>query len=235
MMVEAGLAGASAGATSQGFRLLVEVRLRARLFVLGVGEFVSRWWFIILLMTVGRWCRWRGICRRRIGAVCGVWCRWVDALPVQYADYALWQREVLGSEDDPGVAFQPSGLLAAGVGGDSGGVGLPVDRPRRRWTGRSGREVAVRVDRACTLGWWRLARAVGRDFHGVAGGCGGVVSVVWVRVRIFRSGSGGGSYDERLTIWWVLRQHVGDPDGTGGESDVSGSRGSGAGGGSGCL
>ena len=53
-------------------------------------------------------------------------------LPVQYADYALWQRELLGDDDRPGQprspASSPTGARRWPALPEE--LALPVDRPR---------------------------------------------------------------------------------------------------------
>src|SRR6185312_9858420 len=76
----------------------------------------------------------------RCGGGVPVWA----SLPVQYADFALWQREVLGGDGGPGSVM--SGQLAfwrdrlAGLPDE---VGLPPDRVPGPDGSRTGRRVVV--------------------------------------------------------------------------------------------
>ncbi|MGM7647637.1 amino acid adenylation domain-containing protein, partial [Nocardia sp. JW2] len=79
----------------------------------------------------------------RTGGAAPAW----EPLAVQYADYTLWQRAVLGEEDDPAsqaareIAFWRAAL--AGLPDESG---LPTDRPRPATASMRGRRVEFSLD-----------------------------------------------------------------------------------------
>ncbi|ROO87214.1 non-ribosomal peptide synthase protein (TIGR01720 family)/amino acid adenylation domain-containing protein [Actinocorallia herbida] len=82
-----------------------------------------------------------------------------DPLPVQYADYTLWQDEVLGRADDPGSAL--AGHLAhwkAALAGLPEELALPTDRTKR---GGPGGLVSFPVPAVTVAGLRALARSAG--------------------------------------------------------------------------
>ncbi|MSX07980.1 MAG: amino acid adenylation domain-containing protein, partial [Actinobacteria bacterium] len=68
-------------------------------------------------------------------------------LPVDYADYSLWQREVLGSEDDPtSVVSQQIDYWTTTLAGLPDQLDVPSDRPRPAVASNSGALVRFSID-----------------------------------------------------------------------------------------
>ncbi|MBD0321793.1 MAG: amino acid adenylation domain-containing protein, partial [Aldersonia sp.] len=144
---------------SMGFDVTDEVPLHAGLFELGESDHVLA--MVVHHISADGWSM--GPLARdvmiaysaRVGWQAPAW----SPLPVQYADFALWQREVLGSEDDPSslisrqLAFWSTELTDLPEQLD-----LPRDRPRPAVSTFRGGEVHFPIDAELHRGIEELAR-----------------------------------------------------------------------------
>ncbi|MFD9975629.1 amino acid adenylation domain-containing protein [Streptomyces sp. NPDC059017] len=83
-------------------------------------------------------------------------------LPLQYADYTLWQREVLGDERDPGSrAARQIAYWRQALDGLPEELALPADRPRPPEASHRGGSADLSLDAGLTADLHRLAREHG--------------------------------------------------------------------------
>jgi nonribosomal peptide synthetase DhbF len=81
-----------------------------------------------------------------------------EPLPIQYKDYALWQREVLGDVADPdSLAATQVEYWREELAGVPQPLSLPLDRPRPAERNSHGDTVALVVEPAVTAGLQKLA------------------------------------------------------------------------------
>ncbi|WP_197696539.1 non-ribosomal peptide synthetase [Nocardia terpenica] len=126
-----GLAGRLTEIVGRGFDVTAAVPLRAALLRTAADEHV-----LVLVVhhinadgfSMGPLAR--DLTLAYAARAAGIAPRW-EPLPVQYADYTLWQRDTLGDEDDPGsLAARQLGYWTETLAGIPEQLALPWDRPR---------------------------------------------------------------------------------------------------------
>ncbi|WP_449066502.1 condensation domain-containing protein, partial [Planomonospora algeriensis] len=159
---ESGLAEALSAFAGRGFDLVTEPPLRARLFETAADERVLL--LVVHHVAADGWSM--APLARDVIAAYAARSRGeapvFAPLPVQYADYALWQRELLGEEADAGsVAARQVAFWRGALAGLPQELELPVDRPRPAVASYRGGTVPVVIDAELGRGLAGLARGVG--------------------------------------------------------------------------
>ncbi|MFF9088257.1 non-ribosomal peptide synthase/polyketide synthase [Streptomyces sp. NPDC014991] len=136
-----------AEATRQGFDLTARIPLRATLLALGPDDHVL---VLVLHHIAGDAWSMRPLVRDLTGAYAarrtGSAPQWAP-LPVQYADYALWQRDLFGDESDPdSLAARQLSYWKDTLAGLPEELPLPADRPRPAVAGHRGDQVPFELD-----------------------------------------------------------------------------------------
>ena len=156
---EAGLSAALARAAGQGFDLASELPVRGYLFELGAGEHV----LLLLVHHIASdgWSLaplWRDLAVAYAARLAGRAPEYLP-LPVQYADYALWQHQVLGREDDPHSAIaRQLGFWTTALQGLPEQLDLPTDRARPAVASYRGDSVSLHIGAELHRGLLALAR-----------------------------------------------------------------------------
>jgi Condensation domain len=140
-VAEANLDEAVAGAASYVFDLATELPVRAAVFVPGAGpvptgDVVLGDCVLVLVVhhiAADAWSAvalWRDLSVAYAARCAGRPPEW-EPLPVQYADYTLWQQELLGDPDDPdSLVAEQVAYWRDALAGVPQALVLPTDRAR---------------------------------------------------------------------------------------------------------